>query len=93
MAKSPAVRVVIPPESVLTTEIIAEHLVAMSDGIKKLLAGPLTEDTLVLLIQQAAPTVPGSRGYLRVKVGTRDIKAVLRGIEALAKAHLKPKKL
>lgn len=86
------VKIIQPIEgAAVSTEILATSIVAISEGVKKLLAGPLAHDTLVLLIQDAAPSIPS--GYLKkAKVGQREIKAVLAGIEALAKTHLKPKK-
>lgn len=89
MKESP-VKIVQSADKPVPVEVLAESIVAISDGIKKLLAGPIAEDTLVLLIQHAAPTI-GSR-YNRTNLGTREIRATLRGIEALAKVHLKPKK-
>lgn len=66
-------------------EVLATSIKSISQGTKKLLAGPLNHSALVLLIQHAAPTVRGR------KVSVVDVKAVLEGMESLEKAFLKSK--
>lgn len=69
-------------------EVLAESIKAISDGVKKLRAGPLNERALVLLIQHAAPNI-GKWGTNRI--GMTEIKAVLEGMESLETAYLKKK--
>jgi hypothetical protein len=75
-------------EEEVAAEVIAGAIVAISDGIKKLLNGPLNEDALHLLIAKAAPTY-GPR-FRKEHVTKPQVKAVLRGIADLEKAWLKP---
>ncbi len=56
-------------------EILAESLISMSDGIKKLLSGPLRRKTIVLLIQHSC----GANG----RPTQRTINEVLWAIENL----------
>lgn len=77
-------------ENVVPVEVMAESITAISAGIKKLLAGPLNEKALILLIQNAAPTIGGR--YSNRKIGSEEIRATLGGIESLEKTYLKPKK-
>ena len=74
----------------VSTEVMAEAIVSISQGIKKLLAGPLNEKALLLLIAHAAE--PYGK-YPVVKVGQRDVKAVLDSIQSLERTFLKPKKI
>lgn len=71
-------------------EVLASSIKAISEGVRKLLAGPIKTDTLILLIQHASQKVGGR--YSKHHVGYREIKSVLDGIESLAESHLKPKK-
>lgn len=47
-------------------EVMADAIVAISEGVKKLMAGPLNEKALILLIQNAAPGI--KVGYSTRKV-------------------------
>lgn len=81
----------------MTTTVLASEIQKISDGVKALRKGKLTDDTLVLLIQHAAPNVRagGRRFNTPGPVSARSIRAVLDGLESLAAAHLKkpePKK-
>lgn len=60
-------------------EVLAESIVAISAGVKKLRAGPLNERCLLLLIQNACP-LPGKSGFGRTPVSQKDVKAVLDGM-------------
>lgn len=72
-------------EAPVAVEILAESIVTISKGVKKLLAGPLAHDALVLLIQEAA----GGRG----KIAQGDIALVLRSISELEERFIrKPKR-
>lgn len=68
-------------------EVLATSIKAISDGMKKLLSGPLNEKALVLLIQHACPS---TRKY-GPRPGTSEIKSVLAGIESLERTYLKAK--
>lgn len=74
----------------MPVEIMAESIRGISEGIRKLRAGPLNEKTLLLLIQHAAPNVGGK--YKNGIISQKDIAAVLEGIESLERIYLKPKK-
>lgn len=74
-------------QKVVPVEVIAESIVAISAGIKKLLNGPLNRKAVTLLIQHSAPT--GRNGQ---KISQGDINDVLDGIESLEKTYLKPRK-
>lgn len=74
----------------MTTAVLASEVTRISAGIKKLRAGKLNDDTLVLLIQHAAPSLKNhGRPYGKSPVSARAIRAVLDGLESLATAHLK----
>lgn len=68
-------------------EIMAKAIVGISDGIKRLIDGPLNEKALILLIQNCSPMVGGKYG--KQKIGTAEIKGVLEGISRLKEAYLK----
>lgn len=76
-------------EKPIPVEVLAESIKAISDGVRRLRAGPLNEDALLLLIQDATPAV--TYGYKRIKLSSRHIKAVLNGMESLERAYLKPR--
>ena len=69
------------------TEIIAQAIVDISKGIKKLRAGPLNEKALILLIQNAAPT----KDTYGKRYGVSEIKDILKGVENLAETFIKKK--
>lgn len=75
-------------EKVVPVELMAENILAISQGIKKLIGGPLNEKALVLLIQNAAPSWGK---YPARKVGPNEVRAVLEGIESLEATYLKKK--
>lgn len=83
------VKVIQNEEKQVPVEVIAESIKAISEGIKKLRAGPLNDKALVLLIQHAAPGL--KRGYSQIKIGTTEIRAVLEGIDSLEATYLKKK--
>jgi hypothetical protein len=72
-------------------EVLAESIKAISDGVRKLRAGPLNEGALILLIVHASP--PWGRSYNRKKVTAKEVRAVLAGMESLEKQYLKKKPL
>lgn len=75
------VEVIQDEENPMPVEILAEHIKAISEGVKKLMAGPLNEKAIVLLIQHA---IPGTAG-----VRVTDIRAVLNALENLERVYLK----
>ncbi len=76
------------PEKEVPTEILADAIVAIAAGVKKLRSGRLADRTLCMLIADAAPTYGK---YPAKAVTRRDVHAVLDGIEALERTHLKKK--
>lgn len=70
-------------------EVLAASIRSISDGIKKLRAGPLNDKAIVLLIQHAAPHVGGRSGY--GQISTKEIRAVIEGMDALEATYLKRK--
>lgn len=72
------------PDAVVPTEVLAASIVAISEGIKRLRAGKLTERALLLLIQHAAPPLKYSK-----RISTAEIRAVLEGMESLSRLYVK----
>lgn len=77
------------PDEEVPTEVLAQEIVALSAGIKKLRAGRLNDRALHLLIQNAAPSIAGR--YKTAPLSLKTINAVLEGIEGLEAAYLKKK--
>jgi hypothetical protein len=77
------------PEKEIPTEVLATSIVSISEGIKKLRAGRLTDRALWLLIQDAAPSVGGKFG--NAKLSMKEIRAVFEGIESLERVFIKKK--
>lgn len=75
------------PDELIPTEILAESIVAISEGIRKLRQGRLNDRALFLLIQAAAPNVGGKYSHLPISI--KEIKAVFEGIDALESMFLK----
>jgi hypothetical protein len=75
-----------PPTKEVPTEVLAASIVAISDSMKKLRAGRLTDRALYLLIQDAAPTLQGRPPK---KISMKEIKAVFAGIESLESTFVK----
>lgn len=73
------------PEQPIATEVIAESILRISSGLRKMLSGSLNQKALLLLISEATPTVNGKA------VGQKVVLAVLQGIQSLEKTYLKPK--
>lgn len=73
------------PEAIVTTEIMADSIVAISAGIKKLRAGRLNDEALFLLVQNGIRTAGNG------KVSLAAIRAVMRGLEDLEKIYLRQK--
>jgi hypothetical protein len=75
------------PDKPVPVEVLAESIKAISRGIEKLLAGPLKDETLYLLIAKAAPNVGGKYG--NGPMSTRQVRAVIQGIKSLEREYLK----
>ncbi len=76
----------------MTTSVLASEIQKISDGVKRLRAGKLNDDTLVLLIRHAAPKVrrAGARwSGDKTQLSAKTVRAVLDGLESLATSHLK----
>lgn len=78
----------VPPTEV-PTEVLAESIVAISDGVKRLRSGKLKESALLLLIQHAAPSPKRGRYRTGQPIPIRTIKAVLEGMESLKTQFVK----
>jgi hypothetical protein len=61
------------------TEILAESIVAISQGVKRLRAGKLNDRALILLIQDACTT----------RIGKDVIARVLNGMESLEATYIR----
>ena len=72
-----------PPADEIPTEILASAIVAISETMKRLRSGRLNDKGLYLLIQNAAPTIDGS------KVTVKEIKAVMEGLASLEATYIK----
>jgi len=83
--KTKEVKVVQDQQNPVPTEILAESIRTISEGIRKLRAGPLNERCLVLLIQES---VCGHQTG-RKSLSRADIKAVLDATESLKQIYLK----
>lgn len=66
----------------LPVEIIAEHLVIISESMQKLRAGHLTDEAIFLLIREAAPRKGNRRNSKQITI--QEIKTVIEGMEAVA---------
>lgn len=85
MAKT--LRVTQQPDAEVPTEVLADAIVTIAQGVKKLRAGRLNDDALCMLIAYATPAV--GKTYPKKQVGKREVRAVLAGIEALERTYLK----
>lgn len=73
----------------VAVEVIADSIVAIAEGIRRLRNTRLTDRALFLLIQDAAPSIGGK--YKTSPVTLKEIKAVFEGIESLERTFLKKK--
>jgi len=64
-------------------EVMEQSIIAISHGFRKLQKTRLNNKALLLLIQHSAPTIGGKR------LSTKEIQAVLDGIDDLEKNYLK----
>lgn len=71
-------------EKPVPVEVLAESIKAISEGVRKLRAGPLNDKALLLLIHHASPG-----GYRTPRPSMHDIRAVLDGMDALEATYLK----
>jgi len=75
------VNIVQKPETEVPAEVLADAIVAISQGVRKLRAGRLNDRALVLLIQHAAPS----------PINQRDVKSVLGAIDDLERQYIRKK--
>lgn len=67
------------PEAEMPTEVLAEHIAAIAEGVRQLRNGRLNDRALILLIRHAVtPTI-----------SAQAVKDVLTGIENLEAAYLR----
>lgn len=85
----PKVSVKQTPEREVPTEVLAASIVSISEGIKRLRAGRLTDRALYLLIQDASPNIGGRYGSQ--KLSMKEIRAVFEGIDSLERMFIKKK--
>lgn len=71
----------------IEVEVIADAIVAISEGMQRLRRSRLKDNALFLLIQHAAPYVQHSGRYSKPTI--TEIKAVIAGIEGLKKECVK----
>jgi hypothetical protein len=88
--KKTIVEVVQDPENKIAVQVLAADIQRISAGIKALRRGDLADDTLLLLIQHAAPANKRS-GQMYKPISLYTIKMVLAGLENLAATHVKRK--
>lgn len=77
------------PENQVPIQIIADAIVSISNGIKKLLSGPLSERALIILLTEACPRM--GKGYHSKPVTSTHVKAVLKGLQDLERQFIKQK--
>lgn len=70
------------------TEILADAIVSIAAGIRKLRSGRLNDRALFLLIQDAAPNT-SSRYGRQQPLSMKDIRAVFEGIDSLEATYLR----
>jgi hypothetical protein len=76
---------VVDPDEEVPHEVLATSIVKLSEGAERLLAGPLNERALILLLHDSIPAV----GRPPRKPTKSDIKAVLLALPALRRRYLK----
>lgn len=79
------------PSEPMPTEVLAQCIESISQGIRKLRSGRLNDKALILLITNAAPSYGGHYSSKK-NVAAVHVRAVLSGIEQLEAEYLKPKK-
>jgi hypothetical protein len=75
------------PEKEVPIEVLADAIVAISEGVAKMRSSRFVDRTLYMLIADAAPMFGN-----RQTVGIREVKAVIEGIASLEARHLKKRK-
>lgn len=71
----------------IEVEVIADAIIAISDGMTRLRKSRLKDNALFLLIQHAAPTI--NKRLSSRKPSITEIKAVIAGIEGLKREYVK----
>ncbi len=70
-----------PGKAVVATEVIAQSIKEIADGMRKLRAGQMNERALLLLIQHSTPS----------RIGVSAILEVLNALDSLDRSYLKKK--
>lgn len=86
------VKIVLPEglkESVAAVNVVAESIAAISEGMKTLKSGPLTEEAIILLIQANARVKSSSGKVVKLAITPKVIKSVLDSMESLKETYLK----
>jgi hypothetical protein len=76
-------------EEEVPTEVLADAIVAISEGVAKLRRGRLKDRALLLLIQDAAPSPKRGRYRTGRPIPIQTIKDVLEGLESLKTQYVK----
>lgn len=87
MKSAKAISVKQDPAQAVPTEVLAQSIVTIAEGVRKLRRGSLTDSALFLLVQAAAPG--------RRRMSLEDIRTVFAGIDNLDAQFIrkvKPKK-
>lgn len=66
-------------KEVIPTEVIAQSIKEISEGVKKIRAGKLNEKALIILVHKASG------------VATDTVRRVINGMESLEREFLKPR--
>lgn len=85
--KTSVVKIKQDQENPIPVEVIAESIKQIAAALRKMRESPLNDRAIELLIQNAAPC--GRSGQ---KIPITDVRAVLQGIDDLARTYLKQKK-
>lgn len=80
-AKKAVIKQPEPPAPEIPTEIIADAIVKLSDGMAQLQRGALNDRALLLLIQHACPSAD--------RPSTKQIKTILTAIEGLKREYIR----
>lgn len=74
------VKIIKNPENPQPDEVIAQSIIELSEGMRKLNLGPLKKETLIVLLHNST------------KLPKREIEYVLNALSRLEADYLKPKK-
>jgi predicted transcriptional regulator len=72
------------------SEVVADEIKSISEGVRKLLSGKLNKRAIVVLIQESAPQMRS--GYTYKKISKTEIDAILENMSNLDKYYLNKSK-